>query len=36
MLAGGAHPILLNDDKVIPGLVDAGRYADQDSFKKAW
>jgi Dyp-type peroxidase family len=24
LLSGGAHPILLNDDKVIPGLMDSG------------
>ena len=25
LLAGGAHPILLNDDKIIPGLRESGR-----------
>jgi Dyp-type peroxidase family len=25
LLSGGAHPILINDDKLIPGLVDSGK-----------
>lgn len=26
ILAGGAHPILLNDDKIIPGILKSGDY----------
>jgi hypothetical protein len=25
VLSGGAHPILLNDDKIIPGIINSGK-----------
>ena len=37
ILSGGAQPILLNDDKIIDGLVKSGGYAGEGSiFKEKW
>lgn len=36
ILAGGAHPILLNEKKVVAGLIESGKYQYSETFKKKW
>ena len=37
LLSGGAQPIILNDDMIIPGLIKSGSYAEENSpFHKSW